>query len=76
MFPFYSFNVLGVASEVQTGVYKQRPTVVSPAWTVSTSLKPLTISQAHGCRTDSAGNRTRLGVQRTTGERGVGCFED
>jgi hypothetical protein len=36
MFPFYPFNVLGVASAVQTGVYKRRPTVVSPAWTVFT----------------------------------------
>jgi hypothetical protein len=26
----YPFNLLGVAGEVPTGVYKQRPTVMSP----------------------------------------------
>ena len=39
------------------------------------SFTPLTISHAHGWRTDSAGSPARLGVQRTTGERGVGHFE-
>jgi hypothetical protein len=38
--------------------------------------KPFTISQAQGCRTDSACNSARVVVQRTTGESGVGCFED
>jgi hypothetical protein len=34
MFPFYPCSVLGAAIEVQTGMYKQRPTMKSPAWTV------------------------------------------
>jgi len=32
------------------------------------------MGQAHGWRTDSACNRTKLGVQRATGEQGVGRF--
>ena len=39
------------------------------------SLNPLTINQAHGCRTASAFNAARLVVQGTTDERDVGCFE-
>jgi hypothetical protein len=42
----------------------------------SISFRPLTISQAHGWRTDNAGNWARLGVHRTTGERGAGCSKD
>jgi hypothetical protein len=34
MFPLYPLNVLGTASEVQTGKYEQRPAAMSPAWAV------------------------------------------
>jgi len=41
MFPFYPFNLLGVAIEAQTGVYKQRRTSMSPTRAIFNVLETI-----------------------------------